>query len=254
MLTIERRNKIKKILLEKQSITVAELSEMFDVSDETIRRDFEILQNDGFLKKTYGGAVLTKHVQSNVEYDVLANLFLDSKRRIARVAAEIIDLDDCVFIDHLTTSFQIVNEIKEKRITVMSNSIKVLDKLSTYNNIKLVATGGIFDPNLYSFMGSTAETVINKFHMDKAFISCRALDKNKGLSDKYETEADIHRAIVDNADKVYLLVDYTKFNKNTFVHTCNFDKITAIITDHVLSDDWKDYLASKGIDYLECLE
>lgn len=254
MLAIKRREEIKTILLEKHSVTVAELSEKYNVTFETIRRDFEILQKEGFLTKTYGGAVLTKHVQSNIEYDVLAGLFLDNKKRIAKTAADLIDLGDCIFIDHLTTTYQIVNEIKEKRITVMSNSIKVLNELSTCRSLSLVATGGIFNPDLYSFIGSAAISTVNKFHMDKAFISCRALDKTKGLSDKFEPEADIHKAIINNADKVYLLADFTKFNKNTFVHTCGFDKITAVITDHELSYDWKDFLSSQNIDYYECLE
>lgn len=254
MLVIDRRKEIKALLLEKQSVTVAELSEKFDVSFETIRRDFEVLQEEGFLKKTYGGAVLTKHVQSNVGYDMLTNLFLDNKKRIAKTAAQFIDLGDCIFLDHLTTTFQMVHEIKEKKITVMSNSIKVLNELSTCPSLSLVAAGGIFDTNLYSFMGSTAISTINNFHMDKAFISCRALDKDKGLSDKYEPEADIHKAIINNADKVYLLVDSTKFDKSTFVHTCEFNKISTLITDHQIPYHWKDFLSSLNIEYYECPE
>lgn len=254
MLAINRREDIRTFLLENHSATVAELSEKYNVSTETIRRDFEVLQKEGFLTKTYGGAVLTQHVQSNIKYDTLANLFIDNKKRMARTAAGFINPSDCIFIDHMTTTFQMVHEIKEKNITVMSNSIKVLNELSTCQPLKLVAAGGIMDPVLYSFTGSSAVDTIRRFHMDKAFISCRALDMKNGLSDKFENESDIHRAIIDNADKVYLLADFTKFDKSTFVHICSFDKITAVITDHELSDEWKSFFSSYGIKYYECLE
>ena len=88
--------------------------------------------------------------------------------------------------------------------------------------------------------------------MDKAFISCRAINKESGLSDKFEQEADIRKAIVENADKVYVLADHTKLDKSTFVHTCGFKNITALITDHLLSTEWKDFLTSKEIEYYEC--
>jgi len=253
MLAINRREDIKTYLLENQSATVAELSKRYDVSAETIRRDFESLQEEGFLTKTYGGAVLKKHVQSNIKYDVLAGLFLDNKKRMAKTAADLISSSDCIFIDHLTTTFQMVHEIREKRITVMSNSIKVLSELSSCPSVNLVAAGGILDPALYSFTGSSAIDTIRRFHMDKAFISCRALDTKNGLSDKFENEADVHRAIIENADEVYLLADFTKFDKSAFVHICGFDKITAVITDHRLSDDWKNFLTSLDIKYYECL-
>ena len=251
MLALERRNEIKTILLEKQSLTVSELAKHYNVSFETIRRDFDVLQHEGFLTKTYGGALLRKHVQADVKYNVLVNLFLESKQRIAEQAAKFIYPGECIFIDHSTTAYQLVNIIKEWRLTVMTNSIKVLSELSDYPDISLVAAGGKYDHNLYSFMGSTAEKTVQNFHMDKAFISCRAIDMRKGLSDKYENEADMRKTIIDNADSVYLLMDHTKFDKVTFVHTCDPNKISAVITDHILSDRWKEYLESKEIKYYE---
>jgi len=251
MLSLERRDEIKSALLENQSITVSELSDKYNVSFETIRRDFDELEKEGFLTRTYGGAVLRKHVRQDVNYNMLSNLFIENKQRIVHKASEFVSSGDCIFIDHSTTVFQLIHEIKNLKLTIMSNSIKVLPELSEIPGIDIVSTGGTLNKELYCLLGNTAEKTVKNFYMDKAFLSCRAIDKQHGLSDKFEQEAEIRRTIIDNADSVYLLMDHTKFDKTAFVRTCDLQKITCIITDHLLSDAWKELFISNDISYYE---
>ena len=254
MLTIERRNEIKTLLFEKQSVTVSSLAGIYHVSFETIRRDFDALEKEGFLTRTHGGAVLRKRVKREVEYRVLSNLFSENKQRIAAEASGFITNGDCIFIDHSTTAYRLIHELNNKKLTVMTNSIKVLSDLSDYQNSILVSTGGILNKDLYCFLGSTAEKTVRNFHMDKAFLSCRAIDMHQGLSDNFEQEADMRKTIIENADSVYLLMDHTKFDKVTFVKTCSYHHIKAIITDQALSEAWKESFESKGIEYYEVLD
>lgn len=254
MLSLQRRNEIKKILWEKKSVTVAEMAERFGVSYETIRRDFETMQIEGFATKTYGGAVLKKHVKSEATYNELSAIFLDDKQRIAKKAAEFIYPGDCIFLDYSTTTYQLIAEIQNRKLVVMTNSFKVITGLSEYPNIKLNSTGGELEYNNYGFFGRTAEKYISNFHLDKAFISCRAIDMEKGLSDKNEWESGLRKEVIENTDSVYLLMDHTKFDRVTFIQTCGFEKITAVITDRYLTDKWKDFFNSKGIDFYECVE
>jgi len=254
MLTLQRRSEIKKIIWEKKSVTVSELSSKFGVSYETIRRDFDNLEIEGFVTKTYGGAVLKSHVKSEADYQVLSSILLDDKQRIAKKAAEFIYPGDCIFLDYSTTTHQIISELQNKKLIVMTNSFKVLNSLSENPNLKLNITGGELDYNNYGFFGRATEKYIANFHLDKAFISCRAIDSEKGLSDKSELESGLHKAIIENVDSVYLLMDHTKFDKVTYVHTCGFEKITTVITDHYLSENWKDFFSSKNISFYECAE
>jgi Transcriptional regulators of sugar metabolism len=254
MLSLQRRNEIKRILWEKKSVTVAEMAEKFGVSYETVRRDFETLQVEGFVDKTYGGAVLKKHVKSEADYQVLSTILLDDKKKIAKKAAEFIYPGDCIFLDYSTTTHQILADIQDMKLIVMTNSFKVLAGLSEHPNIVLNSTGGQLDYTNFGFFGRAAEKYLSNFHLDKAFVSCRALDVDRGLSDKSERESCLHKAIIDNADSVYLLMDQTKFDKVTYVHTCGFEKITAVITDHYLPDKWKDFFKSRVISFYECVE
>ena len=251
MFTIERRDKIKALLLEKQSVQVSELSKLYDVSYETIRRDFDAMEQEGFLTRTYGGAVLKKHVQREVQYDVLSTLFLENKRRIADEAIKHISANDCIFLDHSTTAFQLISRIEDIKLTVMTNSLKALSKLSESKSNTLVSTGGILNKDLYCFLGSTAEKTVKNFHMDKAFISCGSIDMQHGICDKFEQVADMRRSIINNAESVYLLMDYTKFDKITFAKICDVDRITAVITDHKLPCKWVEYFKSQAIEYYE---
>lgn len=252
MLTIQRRNEIKMILFEKGSVTISELAERFHVSYQTIRRDFEALEAEGFLAKAYGGAVLKKHVKPDIDIQVREELFLASKQRIAKKAAELIYPDDSIFLDYSTTVFHLLEEIKGLRLTIMTNSLKVMNTLAEHRNKKLFSIGGEFDPSDYYFSGYLAEKYISNFHLDKAFLSCRAIMLEKGVYDRNEREAESHRLMIEHANSVYLLMDHTKFDKEAFVYTCDYEKITGIITDFQLSESWKDFLEQKGINYYEC--
>jgi DeoR/GlpR family transcriptional regulator of sugar metabolism len=252
MLSIQRRNEIKSILWARRSVTVSELAEHFRVCKETIRRDFDVLGAEGFLTKAYGGAVLKKRVKSEADYEALSELFVDNKRRIAKKAAEFVYPGECVFLDSSTTVMQLVSEIKERSLTVVTNSFKVLQELVGSSNIKLISVGGELNVKTYGFGGRLAEQYISNFHLDKAFLSCRALSMQKGLSDKEEDEAWMHRAIIENADSVYLLVDHNKFDKVTFMRICDFDNITGVVTDFELPGEWKEFFKSKDIAFYEC--
>ncbi|MDR2770630.1 MAG: DeoR/GlpR family DNA-binding transcription regulator [Clostridiales Family XIII bacterium] len=252
MLSIQRRNEIKNKLWAQRSVTVSELAEHFNVSRETIRRDFDALEAEGFLTKAYGGAMLKKRVKSEANYEVLSEIFVENKQRIAKKAADFIYPGECIFLDCSTTVMRLVHEIKERSLIVITNSFKVLQELTESSNIKLISIGGELNLKTYAFEGRLAEQYISHFHLDKAFISCRALSIQKGLSDKDEEEAWIHRAVIENANAVYLLADHNKFDKVTFMRICDFDNITGVITDFKLPEEWKEFFHSKNIAFYEC--
>lgn len=246
-LSLQRRNEIKKWLLEEKTLTVAALSNRFNVTYETIRRDLEILEKEGFLKKVYGGAALNERVQNKVDFSTLVELFSESKQLIAKKAAQFIRENDCIFLDSSTTAYHLAAEITDSNLTVMSNSLKVLSKLSEYPSINVTGVGGTLDRINYSFLGASACAQLANFHLDKAFISCSALDMTYGLSDKYEEVGILHKTVMKNSNEVFLIVDHTKFNKVAFSIFENFEKVKAIITDQKPSIAWCNFLAENDI-------
>jgi DeoR/GlpR family transcriptional regulator of sugar metabolism len=254
MLSVIRRNEIKKLILEKQNMTVAELSRIFDVSDETIRRDLRHLEEEGIVSRTYGGALLQKRVKNEIAYNMLEGLFVENKRRIARKCAEFIHNGDSIFLDFSTTALYLCNEIAAKKITVISNSIKVQTQLSSYENITLISTGGGLQRSSFSFVGRTAVQALKNFYADRAFVSCRSLSTEKGLSDGDEQQAEIRRMMIQNSNQVYVIADHTKFDKVSFVNICGFEDVDAIVVDTELGSHWHAFCAENKIALYECGE
>ncbi len=247
MLSIERQREIEELLLEKKSISVAELSERFDVSFETIRRDLKVLEAKGIVEKSYGGAVLKEKVSHKADFKTLSHVMVDTKKKMAETAISFIRPGDCIYIDFSTTCNQIVPLLEDISINILTNSLEVMNQLAGRKNLSLFSTGGIFDPGNYAFMGNTSIQNLEQFHLDKAFISCRALSMERGISDKSEQEAELRKKIIESSNKVYLMVDHTKFNKVAFVRTCDMKAITAVITDMHPGQAWEAYFKKNNI-------
>ena len=247
MLSIERQREIEELLLEKKSISVAELSERFDVSFETIRRDLKTLEAKGIVEKSYGGAVLKEKVSHKADFKTLSHIMVETKKKMAETAVSFIRPGDCVYIDFSTTCSQIVPLLDDISINVLTNSMEVMNQLAGRKNIALFATGGLFDPSNYAFMGNTAIQNLEQFHLDKAFISCRSLSLERGISDKSEQEAQLRKKIIESSNKVYLMADHTKFNKVAFVRTCDLKAVTAVITDTHPGRSWEAYFKKNNI-------
>ena len=116
-----------------------------------------------------------------------------------------------------------------------------------YPSINVTGVGGTLDRINYSFLGASACAQLANFHLDKAFISCSALDMTYGLSDKYEEVGILHKTVMKNSNEVFLIVDHTKFNKVAFSIFENFEKVKAIITDQKPSVAWCNFLAENDI-------
>lgn len=249
MLTIERQKQIGDILLEKKSVSVSELAEQFQVSYETIRRDLRELEKSGMAEKSYGGAVLKERVTHKLGFQELSKIMVDLKHRIAATALPLIEEGDSIYIDFSTTCGSIVNLLGDLSINVLTNSLEVINRLSDKENISLLSTGGSWDAENRAFFGRTAIQTLEQFHVDKAFISCCALSREQGITDRTELESELRRKVIESANHIYLLADYSKFDKVAFVKTCDFDRITGIVTDAELDSEWTDFLKKNHIKY-----
>lgn len=239
MMTVQRREELKRYMLEHKSATVLDMAERFNVSGQTIRRDFESLEKEGFLLRSYGGAMVKDRKMAYVPNKVKSELFVDAKRAICRQAAPFIYPNDCIFIDHSTTALALCDEIAQLPLTVVTNSHRVVSRLAGCPNIQLISTGGVFHSELEGFLGLETVRYLQQHCVDKAFLSCRAIDAQRGINDSDETIANVRQTVIANADSVFLLADHTKFGKTGFITVCGFDALDYIITDQPLDRAWR---------------
>lgn len=253
MLPIVRKEKIKELVRERKSISVVELSETFKLTEETIRKDLSQLEKEGFLKRTYGGAYISDGVQNEIDIQFREHIHIEGKRKMALACSEYINNGDSIFLDASTTSLYIAQSIKEKHLTITTNSLKIANELSNNDNINLVLIGGNLYLSSMSLLGKQAENNINHYFFDKAFISCRFLNISHGVTDSNEQQAEIRNTAVKRATTTYLVADYTKFDRTAFKKICSYNEIDYLVTDNQLNEEWQEFLKEKNVTFKECI-
>lgn len=253
MLAVTRKAKIREIISEKKSVTVTELSREFGVTEETIRRDLKQLEEDGFLTRTYGGAFIQDGVENDIDTAIRETAYTDSKETIAARCLEIIRNGDSIFLDSSTTSLFLARALRDMRLTVVTNSLLIINELSGCSSIRLIALGGNYSAKDQAFIGSRTINSLKNFYMDKAFLSCRSLSMEHGISDSSESTSAIRQTLLDQSDSVYLIADHSKFDKTSFIRICGFERITGLVTDFSLTEQWAHFLEKAGVTVFPCL-
>jgi len=232
------------------SVKVSDLSKRLNCSEVTIRNDIRLLDRQGVLKKTYGGAV-RKENELTVDF-IPGEFYLNSekKSRIAKKAYDYIEDGDSIIIDDSTTASYLGRYIKthtEKKITVVTNSLLVAADLSSAKHVDLYMVGGLIKGNPPSALDNITANGMKQFHADKAFIGVNGINLNVGLTSVGTPQMEIKREIVKVANETYVLADSSKFDNRSLFVVCRIDEITRIITDSDISKSTLNLARSKNI-------
>lgn len=248
MLAAERRNRILEKVHENKKVIVNELSKEFDVSEETIRRDLDKLEEDGHVIKSYGGAVLNEKSSIDLPFNIRWKSNPSGKQKIADLISDEIADGDHIILDASTTAVFIAKNIKQKRhLTVITNSIEILLELSDVSGWDIIATGGLLKSGTMSLFGKKAADSISSYNADKAFFSCKGIDLDKGATDRNDDSVVVKQSILSSAGKIYLAVDSTKFGKVAFSKICSLSKIHVVVTDKKPDAAWLEAFEKMGI-------
>lgn len=248
MLPVDRRRKIVELLYSNGSVVVADLSNIFNVSEETIRRDLEKLENEKILKRTYGGAYLDQKMINEVPVWIREEAYKEEKEWIGVKCAKMISDDAVIILDSSTTSLYIAKKIKNnKKITVITNSLKVTNELSSDENINLICIGGSLRHRSQSFVGHNGLSNLKNYFADMAFVSCSGVDLKNGITDSNEYEAEIRKLMLQQSDYKVLIIDHTKLNKTAFKFIAPISEVNKLVTTKPLPVQWKKHLQQQGI-------
>lgn len=252
MLAITRKKKIQDLLTERKSVTVTELSRNFEVTEETIRRDLKSLEDAGFLTRTYGGAFIQDGVENNVDIILREVAYTESKTAIAKACQKIIHNGDSIFLDVSTTALFIAKAIGKMRLTVVTNSLMVVDQLADCESIRLICIGGLLTRDHKGFHGNTATNALDHFYLDKTFMSCRSLSMEHGITDASESVCSVRSKLLSRSNQTYIIADYSKFDRTSFLHICNFEEIYGIVSDYQYTPEWYAFLNKKNVNIIDC--
>ena len=194
MLAIERRNEILEKLQNDRRVVVSELSQIYEVSEETIRRDLDKLVQDGFAIKSYGGAVINENVNIELPFNIRKNRNIVGKQHIAELVSEQIKDGDSIMLDASSTAVYVAKTLLEqgkKNLTVLTNSVEIIIELFGAQDWKVLSTGGESREGSFALVGYQTDRMLRSYHVDKAIISAKGIDMNAGLTDSDDAQQQV---------------------------------------------------------------
>jgi len=246
---IERQQKILEFLNRQQRISVIDICKMFSISEATARRDLEVLTEQNHLQRVHGGAISLKEASPELPIFQRESTESDEKKRIGLAAANMVHDGETIFLGSGTTVLEAARALRDhKRLTVVSNSLPVLNTLSGLPDITVVALGGVLRSSELSFIGHITEQALAEVRADKVLIGVHAINLEHGLTNDYLPETMTDRAILKSGRQVIVLADHTKMNTVSTAFLAPITSIQKLITDKNANEEFLDALKSQGVE------
>ncbi len=240
MLALERRNEILEKLQIEKRVVVSELSQHYNVSEETIRRDLDKLEKEGYATKSYGGAVFNDNLSIDMPFNIRKNQNVQGKQEIAEIAASLVEDGEHIILDASSTAVFVAKALKEtkKRLTVITNSVEVLLALADTQDWEIISTGGVMDERYLTFLGAEAADSIRSHYADKVLFSCKAISLERGFMESKDALAGIKKTMLSSGKTRILVADSSKFDHDAFSVVSGLQDVDIIVTDQRPSDEW----------------
>lgn len=235
------------------SVSVHEIAEEFDISETTARRDLNELQIQGLLRQVHGGAARISDPAVNPDGSFLisnrSKHEIEAKKKIGKVAASLVNDNDVIYIDPGTTSWEMIPHLFSKRnLTIISNSVRLLQCLKDIGHHTIIQLGGTLRPQRLDTVGSLGHLGIEQLRGYKAFQGGDGLDTGFGLSAVDHESALMAKIILSNARETYIVADHTKFeNPSLLYKIIDIDKINFLITDRRPNLHWEEKCAAASV-------
>lgn len=247
--TAQRREEILHYIQTHQKGEVNHFSELYNVSEVTIRNDLNYLEKKGCVTRCYGGALLNNQFAFERPLNDKKQLHCDIKTKLGKYAASLVQNGDKIILDSGSTTEQIAHHINPKyNLVVMTNGINIAYHLANQDNIEVMVCGGVMRNNSYSVHGMGGEDFLNGFRFNKLFLGVDGFDKVAGVTTPHQSEANINRKMVEVAQVVIAVTDSSKFDRQSFCLIARPEQLSMLITDSGIPPDYVDHLTALGVD------
>ena len=249
----ERQEAILNLLSRDGKVRVKDLSEMFKVTEDCIRKDLGALEKQGKLKRTYGGAVVRRENLHMLEVSKHRNTDVEAKRRIAQAAVKLIHDKDMVFLDISTSNLAIAELLvkTDREMTVVTNMIDILVVLARNPKIRLVFAGGKINKSRDGFWGGMTLDFISKLKPDIAFVGAVGVDVKENSVSTYDIEDGINKAaIVRVSKRAYVVAEARKLSSDGNYNYTSLDTLSGLITDSKPAEDICEAAEDYGVEII----
>jgi DeoR family transcriptional regulator, aga operon transcriptional repressor len=247
----ERRSKTIKLLNEKGQTSVSELSKLLNVSEVTIRKDLQYLEEKSVLIRTHGGAMKKDYLVQDLHFDDKGKKNAEQKRRIGEKAAQLVQDGDSLILDAGTTVMQLAKGLHNKKnLNVLTPAINIALELMRTPEIQITVLGGILRPNSAAVVGSYAEMMLRDHYCSKLFLAADGFDPMFGITTTNALEAHLNRLMIDSAQAAILVIDSSKFGRRGLSRICSVEQIDTVVTDSGISESMQKDLLDHNIEVI----
>jgi len=251
----ERHNKIVELAVRKGRILIAEIADLFHVSEMTARRDLNQLEREGLLRRFHGGAAVVMGRSYEPSFQTRSSKSRTAKAAIGRKAAELVADGESIALDVGTTTMEIIPALEgKKNITIVTSCLQIADlvvrKLALEVSARLIVTGGIVRPRELSMVGTIPAQVFAGLHVDKAFIGAAGVSPENGLTEFNMEDAQVKQVLIGNARECIVVADGSKLGRTTFTSFAPLQAAHKIITDRSAPADVLAGIRAQGVEVL----
>jgi len=244
----DRQLQILQRIQRQQRISVAEICEVFAVSEATARRDLETLAEDGKVQRVHGGAIALAPTPPEQPILQRQDEQAQEKVRIGQAAAGLINDGETIFLGSGTTVLEVARNLgRDQKLTVITNSLPVINVLAGNEDITLISLGGMLRDSELSFIGHITEQALAEVRADKVFLGTRAISLEHGLTHEYLPETMTDRAILKSGQEIIVVADYTKFGRAAAILLAPLEQVHTIVTDGQTPPDFIEAVQERGI-------
>ena len=248
MLIAERQSRLQELLARRGISDLDTLARELSVSNSTVRRDVEILEQKGLVNRTHGGVIWTGDKNASPRpyaFDQRTEYRADAKRQIAKAARELIQSGQTILLDGGTTTFYLAQELLGLHIQLVTNSLPIATLFANDENIELIVTGGLVYPRYGVLLGPMAEQMLGTIHPKSMFFSVAGIHDG-GLYNQNLLLVEAEKKMMAQAQQVILLADSTKFGQQALVQLCEMTDVDIVVSDSELSNDHQKQIENAG--------
>jgi len=228
----QRRREILQLIEQAGSVSVAELSEQFDVSEVTIRADLQALAETGDVVRTHGGAILGDHGLSQLSLTKRLKQQVAEKKRIGVTAAERVSDGEAIILDSSTTTLAIAHNLKAHRdLTIITNSLPIAQEMLDASGITIIMLGGRVRRDTASIVEVDDLERIRGLNIQAGFFGAHGITVEEGLTDVSVDEAEVKRPLIKLCNQVVVVLDATKWGRVGLASFADLDQVDEVITD-----------------------
>ena len=249
MITEQRRDRLLEVIRQRGFASLNDLASELAVSESTVRRDLDYLEDVGTAKRTHGGAFYTGPSPQLPHFRIRQEQQWDKKKQIATRAAELVEDGDVILLDGGSTTYELAQRLIDRHIQVVTNSLPVANLFTTSSNVDLILVGGYVHLRTGVSLGPYANEMLASLNVRKAFLSVAGISE-RGFFNGNLLLVETERAMLTAADEAIILTDSTKLGRQSLALLCELGEVSKVVVDNEITEDWRSRILASGTEVL----